>query len=91
MEIVGKRFKREWVYICLWLIDEVVQQNLTQHCKAVIFQKYIYISKEKKKRKNRLITQYLRIHLTVQGTWASSLVQEYSTYFWETKPVRHNC
>lgn len=51
MEIVGERFKREWVYICLWLIDEVVQQNLTQHCKAVIFQKYIYISKKKKKKR----------------------------------------
>ena len=55
MEIVCGRVKREWVYICLWLIDEVVQQNLPQHCKAVIFQIYIYISKEKKKTDNPVL------------------------------------
>ena len=55
MEIVGGRVKREWVYMCLWLIEEVVQQNLTQHCKAVILQKYIYTSKEKKKTDNPVL------------------------------------
>lgn len=39
----------------------------------------------------RQVTQWWRIHLTVQGTWAWSLVQEYSTCFGATKPVRHNC
>ena len=25
------------VYVCIWLIHFVVQQKLTQHCKAIIF------------------------------------------------------
>ena len=31
---VGGRSKREEIYVYIWLIDFVVQQKLTQHCKA---------------------------------------------------------
>ena len=37
-----------------------------------------------------LVVQGLRIHLTMQGTWVRSLVQEDSTYCKATKPVSHN-
>ena len=37
-EWVGGRLKREGIYVYLWLIHAVVQQKLTQHCKAVILQ-----------------------------------------------------
>ena len=37
----GRRFTREGIYIYLWLIYDVVQQKLTQHCKAIIFQKKV--------------------------------------------------
>ena len=43
MEITGGRFKREQIHAYLWLIDDVVQQKLTQHCKAIIFQYKIYM------------------------------------------------
>ena len=35
---VGGRSKREGIYVYIELIPFVVQQNLTQHCKAVILQ-----------------------------------------------------
>jgi len=34
---VGRMFKREETYVCLWLIHVDVRQPL-QHCKAIIFQ-----------------------------------------------------
>ena len=36
-EVEG-RFKREGIYVHLWLIHTVVQQKPTQHCKAIILQ-----------------------------------------------------
>ena len=38
-----------------------------------------------------LVTQWLRIHLPMQGTWVQSLAQEDPTCRGATKPVRHNC
>ena len=35
---VGGSFKRERVYVYLWLINVVVWQKPIQHCKAIIFQ-----------------------------------------------------
>ena len=48
MEITGGRFKREQIHVHLWLIDDVVQQKLTQHCKAIIFQYKIYMHLKRK-------------------------------------------
>ena len=37
MEVEGeRRLKREGIYVYLKLIHVVVQQKLTQHCKAII-------------------------------------------------------
>ena len=33
---VGGMFKREGIYALIYLIHFVVQQKLTQHCKAII-------------------------------------------------------
>jgi len=35
---VGGRFRRDRIYVYLWLIHAVVGQKPTQHCKAIIFQ-----------------------------------------------------
>ena len=35
---LGRRVKKEGMYVYMWLIDTVAQQNLTQHYKAVILQ-----------------------------------------------------
>ena len=35
---VGGRFKREGIYVYVQLIHFVVQQELTQYCKAIILQ-----------------------------------------------------
>ena len=35
-EVVGGRLRREGTYVYIWLIHFVVQQKLTQHCKATI-------------------------------------------------------
>ena len=35
---VGRRFKREGVYVYLWLMHVRVWQKPTQHCKAIILQ-----------------------------------------------------
>ena len=35
---VGGRLKREEMYVYMWPIHIVVQQKLTQHCKAIVFQ-----------------------------------------------------
>ena len=37
-----------------------------------------------------LMIQWLGILLPMQGTWVQSLVWEYSTCLWATKPVGHN-
>ena len=34
----GGRFKREGIYVYLWLIHVVIWQKPTQHCKAIILQ-----------------------------------------------------
>ena len=46
----GRRLKRNGIYIYLQLIHVVVQQELTQHCKAIILQSKL---KKKKKRMGR--------------------------------------
>ena len=38
-----------------------------------------------------LLSQWLRIHLPLQGTWVQALVQEDPTCRGATKPMRHNC
>ena len=43
---VGGRLQREGIYVYIELIHFVVQQKLTQHCKAIILQ----LKKKKKKR-----------------------------------------
>ena len=35
MGVEGKGY----IYTCVWLIHFIVQQKLTQHCKAIILQK----------------------------------------------------
>ena len=52
---MGGRFKREWVYIYLWLIDEAVQQNLTQHCKGKHSNLHIYIHLKDKQMDNPVL------------------------------------
>ena len=55
---VGGRSKREGIYVYLQLIHSVVQQKLTQRCKATIPQ----LKKRKKKRKNDLaLVSYLQL------------------------------
>jgi len=40
---VGRRFKREGIYVCLWVIHVDEWQKPTQDCKAIILQfKKIY-------------------------------------------------
>ena len=46
IETTGGRAKREKIYVYLRLIDDVIQDKLAQHCKAIIFI-YIYVSKGK--------------------------------------------
>ena len=35
---VGERFKREGIYAYTYLIHVIIQQKLTQHCKAITLQ-----------------------------------------------------
>jgi len=44
---VGERFKRERIFVCLWLIHIDVWQKPTQYCTAIILQ--LKINKLKKK------------------------------------------
>ena len=46
---IGGRFKRQRIYVYTKLIHVVVQKELTQHCRAVIFQL------KKKEQNNKLI------------------------------------
>ena len=49
----GRGLKREGIYIYLELIHVVVQQKLTQHCKAIIFQlKHKFFLKKEGSRSN---------------------------------------
>ena len=43
---MGGRFKREGMYIYLWLNHVVVWQKPIQHCKAIILQLKIEIKKQ---------------------------------------------
>ena len=44
---IGGKSKKEGIYVYIWLIHFILQQKLTQHCKATILQL------KKKKRSNR--------------------------------------
>ena len=44
---MGGRFRREGIYVCLWLIPVDVWQKPTQYYKAIIFQLKINKLKEK--------------------------------------------
>ena len=48
---VGGRLKKEEIYVSLQLIHNVVQQKLTQHCKAIIYQEKIKINFKKNEHK----------------------------------------
>ena len=37
-DLLGGRLQREGIYVYIWLIHFVVEQKLTQHCKAIICQ-----------------------------------------------------
>ena len=54
---------------------------------------WLRIIKKKKKRKSRTsrVAQWIRIHLSMQGTWVWSLVQEDHTCCSTPKPMCHNC
>ena len=43
---VGERFKKERMYVQLWLIHIAVWQKPTQHCKAIILQLKINLKKD---------------------------------------------
>ena len=47
---MGRRFKRERIYVYLGLIYAVVLQKPTQYCKAIILQLKIKFKKYKKKK-----------------------------------------
>ena len=69
---VGRRFKREEIYVYLWLIHIVVQQKLTQHCKAIILQLKINFKKD----------------LTVTAPFTFSVVSlECSTFILRSVPI----
>ena len=44
----GGTFKKEAIYVYLWLIHIVVQQKPTEHCKAIIFQSKINLKRKLK-------------------------------------------
>ena len=46
---MGRKSKKEGIYVYMWLIHFTLQQKLTQHCKASTLQ----FKKKKKKRSNR--------------------------------------
>ena len=46
---VGRRFKREGIYVYLWLIYVEVQQKTVKFCKAIILQLKSKLIKKKKK------------------------------------------
>ena len=71
------------IYVYIQLIHFVLQQKLTQHCKAII-------TPIKKNIRASLVAQWLRIHLPMQGTQVRALVREDPTCRGATKPVRHN-
>ena len=50
---MGSRLKREGIYVYIELIHVVVQQELTQHCKAII----LSLKKRKKKPTAHSISQ----------------------------------
>ena len=41
---MGGRLKREGIYVYIQLIYFVVQQKLTQHCKAVVLQFFFFLN-----------------------------------------------
>ena len=43
-----ERLKRKGIYLCIWMIDDVVQEKLMQHCKAIILQFKKYNKKLKR-------------------------------------------
>lgn len=52
--VVGERLKEER-HMYLWLIHAVVQEKLTQYCKAIILQlnKYIFKKRDRQRDPNR--------------------------------------
>ena len=72
---MGRRFKREGIYIDLWLIHVKVRQKTTKFCKAIILQ-LKNLTRDREKSRPSLVIQWLRICLLMQGTCIQSLVGE---------------
>ena len=51
---VGGRFKREGIYVYLWLIHGAIWQNPAQHCKAITLQLKINFFKKNKARSEQV-------------------------------------
>jgi len=50
---MGRRLKREGMYVYLWLIHVEVWQKPTKFCKAIIFQLKNKLNKKNRPRKNQ--------------------------------------
>ena len=57
-EWVGGEFKTEGIYVYIRLIHVVVQQKLTQHCKAIRPQLNFFKIQKKKKKSSRLYVYF---------------------------------
>ena len=55
---VEGRFKREGIYIYLWLIHVDVWQKPTQYCEAIILQLKINKSKFKKRTRSEVVKKF---------------------------------
>ena len=64
------------IYVCIWLIHFVVQQKLTQYCKAIILQKRF---KKKQNFKKKKKTEVCFSLLSVQFPGSSSQPRTIST------------
>ena len=53
---MGGRFRREGIYVCLWLIHVDVWQKPIQFCKAIVLQL------KNKEIKNKRVGRNLRLH-----------------------------
>ena len=71
---VGEGLKREGIYVYLKVIHVIVQQKLTQHCKAIILPLRHKLQKKKKKKEHQGGGGVL--------TWAGNL----ETNFWGDLP-----
>ena len=79
-DTVGRRFKREGTYVCLWLIHVDVWQKPTQFCKAIILKLKSFLKDPNFQLQNKCHRYEIRVHEIESKSYVIPFYCEYHNW-----------